>query len=78
MGEDLKARGNSDEYEGGGSYSGGVEGREEVNICWEAAVTVTVGDRSMHDGGMLSGVSEGLERLQQHSGIRNNLILAYL
>ena len=68
MGEDLKALGNSEEYEGGGSYSGGEGGRGCVKSCCEAAVTVTVGERSMQDGGMLTGVSDGLERLQQHSG----------
>lgn len=68
MGEDLNALGKSEEYEGGGSYSGGEGGRGCVNSCWDAAVTVTVGDRSMQDGGMLIGVSDGFERLQQHSG----------
>lgn len=38
-----------------------------MKSCWEAAVTVTVGERSMHCGGMLIGVSDGLDLLQQHS-----------
>lgn len=36
-------------------------------MCWDAAVTETVGDMSMQDAGMLTGVSDGLEDLQQHS-----------
>lgn len=34
-------------------------------------MTLTVGERSMHEAGMLIGVSDGLDRLQQHSGIHN-------
>lgn len=69
----MKARGKSDEYVGGDSYSGGEAGREDENSCCDAAVTVTVGDRSIHEAGMLIGVSDGLERLQQHSERRNHL-----
>lgn len=76
VGEDLNALGNSEEYEGGGSYSGG-EGNGCVNSCCDAAVTVTVGDRSIQDGGMFSGVSDGFERLQQHSEIEiHNIVLS--
>lgn len=75
MGDDLKALGNSEEYDGGGSYSGGDGGSGCVNSCWEAAVTVTVGERSMQDGGMFIGVSDGFDRLQQHS--ENKEILGY-
>lgn len=64
-GEDLYALGNKEEYVGGGSYSGG-EGGCVSNSCWEAAVTVTVGDMSIQEAGMI-GVSDGFERLQQHS-----------
>lgn len=46
-----------------------------MNSCCEAAVTVTVGDRSMQDGGMLSGVSDGFDRLQQHSEIDTRALL---
>lgn len=35
-------------------------------------MTVTVGERSMHDTGMLIGVSDGLDFLQQHSEINNS------
>lgn len=38
-----------------------------MKSCCEAVVTDTVGDMSMHDWGMLSGVSDGLDRWQQHS-----------
>lgn len=68
----MKALGNKEEYEGGASYSGGLGGRDSKSCC-DAAVTVTVGDMSMQEGGILfNGVSDGLERLQQHSGIEDN------
>lgn len=68
----MNALGKREEYEGGGSYAGG-EGSGCANSCCEAAVTVTVGERSTHEGGMFSGTSDGFEVLQQHSQAKQNM-----
>lgn len=72
VGEDLKALGKREEQDGGGSYSGGEGGKEEEKSSRERGVTVTVGERSMQEAGMLTGVSDGLDRLQQHSETYNS------